>query len=251
MNLLPRPVSYVDGGRLCEYKGWHTVLVDGPPGLFTRERQVVHVGSAGQQPGPNDAMRFFSPQTTNIGGTDQGGVLFNYSGNVDLKPEKATEFEGGFDLKLLDGRVNMEATYYSKLTKDALIDAIVPPTVGSLSTVLKRNLGSVKNAGFEGLLNAQILDRRSFAWDFTFSGSTNANKLVSLGNVPPQIGATIQQRAGYPLNSYWSRRINSFDDKNGDGIIVRDEIRSGCGSPHCSMPKEVTSCTTTPIASAA
>ncbi|MDX8143594.1 beta-N-acetylhexosaminidase [Lentzea sp. BCCO 10_0061] len=34
MNLLPRPVSYVDGGRLCEYQGWQTVLVDGPPGGY-------------------------------------------------------------------------------------------------------------------------------------------------------------------------------------------------------------------------
>ena len=34
MNLLPRPVSYVDGGRLCEYRGWETVLVDGPPGGY-------------------------------------------------------------------------------------------------------------------------------------------------------------------------------------------------------------------------
>lgn len=34
MNLLPRPVSYVDGGRLCEYQGWETVLVDGPPGGY-------------------------------------------------------------------------------------------------------------------------------------------------------------------------------------------------------------------------
>ncbi len=34
MNLLPRPVSYVDGGRLVDYKGWETVLVDGPPGGY-------------------------------------------------------------------------------------------------------------------------------------------------------------------------------------------------------------------------
>ncbi|HEX7302548.1 beta-N-acetylhexosaminidase [Lentzea sp.] len=34
MNLLPRPVSYVDGGRLCEYRGWNTVLTDGPPGGY-------------------------------------------------------------------------------------------------------------------------------------------------------------------------------------------------------------------------
>ncbi|GGM97281.1 beta-N-acetylhexosaminidase [Lentzea pudingi] len=34
MNLLPRPVSYVDGGKLCEYQGWETVLVEGPPGGY-------------------------------------------------------------------------------------------------------------------------------------------------------------------------------------------------------------------------
>ncbi|MFD4673481.1 beta-N-acetylhexosaminidase [Lentzea sp. NPDC058450] len=34
MNLLPRPVSYVDGGRLCEYKGWQTVHADSPPGGY-------------------------------------------------------------------------------------------------------------------------------------------------------------------------------------------------------------------------
>ena len=177
-------------------------------------------GAAGQQPGPNDAIKFFAPTTTNINSTDQGGVIFSYAGNSDLRPERATEFEGGFDAKMLNSRINLEVTYYSKLTKDALIQSVVPPTAGSTTTTLTQNLGSVKNAGVEALLNAQLIDRRAFAWDITFSGSQNVNKLVSLGNVPPQIGSTFQQRAGYPLNSYWSRQITGYSDKNGDGILT-------------------------------
>ena len=181
-------------------------------------------GSAGQQPGPNDAIKFFAPTTTNINSADQGGVIFSYAGNAELRPERASEFEGGFDAKMLNSRVNVEVTYYSKLTKDALINSIVPPTAGAITTTLTRNLGSVKNAGIEGLINAQLIDRRAFGWDVTFSGSSNVNKLVSLGDVPPQIGSTIQQRAGYPLNSYWSRQITGYSDNNNDGIITFNEI---------------------------
>jgi TonB-linked SusC/RagA family outer membrane protein len=194
-------------------------------------------GAAGTQPGPNDAPQFFVPTTTNIAGADQGGVLYSYIGNPDLKPERATEFEGGFDAKMFNSRVNVELTYYSKLTKDALIQTVVPPTAGTtpapgVQDVLLKNLGSVKNAGVEGLINAQIIDTRRFGWDFTFSGSSNANKLVSLGDVPPQIAALSQQRAGYPLNGYWSRQITSYADANGDNII---SCPNGVGKAGCEF----------------
>jgi TonB-dependent starch-binding outer membrane protein SusC len=64
----------------------------------------------------------------------------------------------------------------------------------------------------------------------TFAGSTNNNKLISLGKlstgapVPPIIVNTQQQhREGLPLGSYFQRGI-TFNDANGDGIIARSEI---------------------------
>ena len=90
-------------------------------------------GAAGTQPGPNDALRFFQAATVNVDKADVPGVLSpNTSGvgNLDLKPERATEFEGGFDAKMFDSRVNLELTYYSKLTKDALISRVLPPSAG-------------------------------------------------------------------------------------------------------------------------
>jgi TonB-linked SusC/RagA family outer membrane protein len=183
-------------------------------------------GAAGTQPGPRDALRYFLPVNVNADRSDQGGAIISAVGNADLKPERAAEFEGGFDAKMLDSRLNLELTYYSKSTKDALIQRILPPSAG-VSTSRFENLGSVKNAGLEALINAQIVQNNRFGWDATFAASTNANKLVDLGPVPPIIGTLIQQRAGYPLNGWWARPITGYADANGDGVLSVNEVTVG------------------------
>ncbi|MEP6733835.1 MAG: SusC/RagA family TonB-linked outer membrane protein [bacterium] len=193
------------------------------PGL-TQLRIRSTYGAAGTQPGPNDATRFFQATTVNIDKVDVPGVVSPNTtgvGNANLKPERASEFEGGLDAKLFDSRVNLELTYYSKTTKDALISRVLPPSAG-VATSRFENLGAVKNAGFEALLNTQLVSNRLLGWDATFSASSNANKIVDLGPVPPIIGspqAVMSQKAGYPINGYWQRPILGFSDLNGDGII--------------------------------
>ncbi|MEO8620349.1 MAG: SusC/RagA family TonB-linked outer membrane protein [bacterium] len=186
-------------------------------------------GAAGTQPGSNDALRFFSATTVNVDKADSPGVITNGVGNLELKPERATEFEGGFDTKLFDSRVNLEVTYYSKLTKDALISRVLPPSAG-VAAARFENLGSVKNAGLEVLVNTQLVNRKQIGWDITYSASSNANKLVDLGKVPPIIGspqAVMSQKAGYPINGYWQRPITGYADTNGDGLISLNEITVG------------------------
>jgi TonB dependent receptor len=176
-------------------------------------------GASGTQPGPTDALRFFVASTANVDRTDSPSILTNTLGNAQLKPERATEFEGGFDSRLFSSRVSLEITFYNKLTKDALISHIVAPSAGVGADVRLENLGSVKNTGWEGLLSAQLLERRAIGIDVTLNGSTNANKLVSLGQgIPNIIGTLIQERPGYPLNGWWQRKY-TYQDKNGDGLI--------------------------------
>jgi TonB-linked SusC/RagA family outer membrane protein len=175
-------------------------------------------GTSGVQPGPNDAVRFFSGRAINVNNTELPGVTYTEPGNPRLQPERSNEVELGFDTRLFNNRANVEVTYYSKVTKDALIDAIVAPSAGSTVDV-RRNLGSVQNAGFEVLINTQLLDRRSLGLDVTVNGSINENKLVDMGDVPPQIGTTTRAQAGYPLFGFWERPINGWQDKNGNGIL--------------------------------
>ena len=62
------------------------------------------------------------------------------------------------------------------------------------------------------------------AIDFRVATSINANKVVSLGSTPPQIGVTNWIVAGYPINGIWAKPIISWNDANGDGILTVPEV---------------------------
>lgn len=176
-------------------------------------------GQSGVQPGPNDALRFYSANITSINNADQPTIIQAALGNEDLKPERSAEHEMGFESQLLDSRLSLDVTYYSKITTDALISAVLPPSFGSVTSQL-RNLGSVKNAGLEVAVNAQLVQRNAFGWDVNIATSANDNKVVSLGDTPPQIGTTTRTIAGYPIGGYWARPITGWEDKNGDGLLT-------------------------------
>lgn len=193
-------------------------------GAISSLRLRLANGASGVQPGPNDALRTFDAGSASIKNTDAPIEVFQAIGNDSLKPERSVEWEGGFDSRLFGNRIQFDVTYYSKLTHDALIGAIIAPSLGSGSTTQRANLGSIKNAGWEVTLGGQVIDRPNLGIDFHFSTSLNANKVVSLGSTPPQIGTTNWVVVGYPIGGIWAKPITGWSDKNGDGILTVDEV---------------------------
>lgn len=176
-------------------------------------------GASGVQPQSNDALRYFQTSLQSLQNADISGLQIAALGNPLLKPERSTEIEGGFESKFFNSRASLDVTYYNKRTKDALISAIVAPSVGSALNV-RKNLGAVRNSGWEFLASAQPFERRYLALDVSLSYSTNANKLISLGGTPPQIGTNTRVVEGYPLFGFWENKILGWQDKNGDGLLT-------------------------------
>ncbi|MGH7482206.1 MAG: TonB-dependent receptor domain-containing protein, partial [Longimicrobiales bacterium] len=102
------------------------------------------IGASGRQPGSTDALTFFSPTTAKFEGGDRPALVFTGLGNTELEPERAREVELGFDAALVESRVNVEFTFYDKLTKDALVEVPIPPSVGVDLDQFK-NVGSIRN----------------------------------------------------------------------------------------------------------
>jgi len=173
------------------------------------------------QPGPTDAVAFYSASTARLESGDAPAVVFTTLGNRNLKPERSTELELGLDGTYWNNRVTTEFTFYNKSSKDALVSRILPPSLGIGATSRLENLGEVRNAGWEALVTAQLLQHDALGWELTLNGSSNSNRLVTLGGVPNIISSsTQQQREGYPLNGWWSRGLMSYADKNGDKILT-------------------------------
>ena len=81
-------------------------------------------GKSGQQPDAFAASRLYTPIT----GPGQGALTPLAIGNPDLGPEVGRELELGFDASLLDDRVGLEFTWYSRVTKDAIVASPVRPS---------------------------------------------------------------------------------------------------------------------------
>ncbi|MGQ0767232.1 MAG: SusC/RagA family TonB-linked outer membrane protein [Gemmatimonadota bacterium] len=187
-------------------------------------------GASGAQPGTTDALRFYNGVgATLTGQVEVPGVTLGALGNADLRPEYSAETEAGFDANIWNNRLNLELTYYNKKTRDALISRNVAPSLGGVAARFE-NIGSVRNTGFEVLVNTRLLDRRVAALDLTVTGSTNKNRLLTLGEgvspIPSGNRNTQLNIPGYPLYGLWGRPV-SFNDANGDGIIVASEITYG------------------------
>jgi TonB-linked SusC/RagA family outer membrane protein len=178
------------------------------------------IGKSGVQPGQTDALRTFQVSSFNVRGSDVSTEVYNAIGNLNLKPEVASELESGFEARFFKGRASVDVTYYYKYNKDALIGAIIAPSVGSTATTQRANLGAVRNNGWEAQVTSQLVDRPWLGIDVNISASINENSVLSLGGTAPQKGVSNWIIAGYPINALFARHITGWKDKNGDGILT-------------------------------
>ena len=199
-------------------------------------------GQAGVQPGSTAKLRTYRQLARFV---SPGGLYgANYAelsgvGNDDLRPERSSEIEGGFELGLWNDRLLVDFTAFRKMTKDAIVERELAPSLG-LSSISSQfyNVGNVKNTGLEAKVNARFVDRPELQLSLEVAFAKASNTLVSLGagvepfsitasNVNP---ATAKDDGGivmpgYPLFGRWARPIAGFSDANGDGLISPNEVR--------------------------
>jgi TonB-linked SusC/RagA family outer membrane protein len=201
-------------------------------------------GQSGQRPNFRDAITFFNTQTITAGGTDFAGITVGGTGNPDLRPELSREYELGFESALFGDRIGLEFTYYDKRTKDLLVQRPLPPSLG-LTQVQFANLGTSTNKGVEGRLTARVFEVNGAQLEITAIGSTNKNKLVTLGNlpsgdpIPPIVFGPQRHVSGYPLGGFWDEGY-TFQDLNNDGVITRVNCPGQptvAGGPACEFTR--------------
>jgi TonB-linked SusC/RagA family outer membrane protein len=185
-------------------------------------------GQSGLQPDPNAALRYLLPVTSSVlvGGeaVDVPSVTLGGLGNLGLRPERSAEYEIGFDATGLDDRVDLDFTFYSKRTTDALLERELPGSLGG-TPIRFENLGEVTNKGVEVSVQARVWESDGMEWSVGLTGSRNTNELVSLGEgVPPIQGFGYAQKPGYPLYGMWWPGLESWDDANADGVIDFSEV---------------------------
>ncbi len=148
-------------------------------------------------------------------------------------PELTRELELGLDAAVLDGRVSLGITRYTRMTTGALVPF---PAPSSVSTEVGLNAGQVRNTGVEGTVEALVLERGSLRWHVGVSAAHSHNNVDDLGRFPLQIGGPQWDATGEPLGVFLVRPVLSVQDLDGDGVVTlgrcpgatADEFGPGC-----------------------
>ena len=114
--------------------------------------------------------------------------------NLDIKWETQEQWNVGLDLGFLNNRLNFTFDWYSKESKDMLMQLNLPSimgTSGNESSVLSApwgNYGDISNKGFEVSINAKPIVSKNFEWSTDFNISFNKNELRSLSGSTALLG---------------------------------------------------------------
>ncbi|MBW3655110.1 MAG: SusC/RagA family TonB-linked outer membrane protein, partial [Gemmatimonadetes bacterium] len=176
-------------------------------------------GESGQQPGFATAIRSYRAVP---GPDDVTAVTPDLVGNPELGPERGREVEVGFDAAFLDDRLGVEFTYYNKRTVDAILLRDIPPSSGFTGQQYF-NAGDIRNRGVELLLRASPVARDNVQLDLTLNLATNRNELVDFGIAgldTVQAGTFVRHVEGYPVGSWWERRLVGAEFNPTTGILV-------------------------------
>jgi TonB-linked SusC/RagA family outer membrane protein len=169
-------------------------------------------GKAGNQP-TSGKFTFL----TNL--IDEGVTGFRAStalGLPGIKPETATELEGGFDLTLFGGRTRLSATQFRKQIDDLILTAALAPSTGFASQSI--NGGQIVNHGTELELEMTPIRTDRFSWISGTTYSSAKGKVTQLP-VPGFIPAS---------GSFGSRFGNAFVQQ-GQLITVVQAV-NGCSA---------------------
>ncbi len=99
-------------------------------------------------------------------------------GNPDLKEERITEIEAGFDSRFLNDKISLSFTYYNRETRDGILNLPVPTSTG-FSTEYK-NATLIVNSGFEIDLGGTILHTNDMNFNANLSFTRNVNEVKDL-----------------------------------------------------------------------
>lgn len=170
---------------------------------------------------PAYGSKFTTMSISNITGFP-GVIVSPQEGQADIKPERQSEFETGFDLSVLKGRLGFEFTWYNKTIDDFLMQASLPASSGYTSKWV--NAGNLRNRGVELGLNARPVQTKNITWNTSVNFWLNRSLVTKL-----TIPSVPQGVFGYVLGSFQiqegrsATQILGLDGKGGISVLGNAE----------------------------
>ena len=154
-------------------------------------------------------------------------------GNSNLKWEKTSSTNVGLDISFIKSRINLSVDWYNQQSDNLLLEVNIPRHTGYQTQF--QNVGSIRNRGWEFVLNTRNINNRRFSWTTDFNISFNRSKVLRLygsdtKRMPP---GTFLIEEGSPLGQFYGYKyqgVYTTDDftQNADGSYT---LKNGLARP--------------------
>ncbi|MBR1395224.1 MAG: SusC/RagA family TonB-linked outer membrane protein [Prevotella sp.] len=133
----------------------------------------------------------------------------------DLRWEKTTSYNLGFNLGFLEDRLEVEFDFYHKDTRDLLMQTVNVPSFTGYSSIAYSNVGRMTNDGWELNFNAKkFIKIGKFSADFGLNIAQNSNLLKEMDeSVLQAINGTTwdpSKRETYPVRVQLNNSLGSI-----------------------------------------
>lgn len=142
--------------------------------------------------------------------------------NKDLKWETNYNLNIGLDFALWN-RINFTVEYYTRTTKNLLMDMPISMTTGLSSYLM--NIGEVKNQGIELEITSTNFRTKDFEWTTQFNISHNKNEVVKLDGMQTEIISGSQiRKVGKPYRTYYMVEFAGINPDTGAPQFYTNDV---------------------------
>lgn len=152
-----------------------------------------------------------------------------FKGNKDISWEKNANFNAGFDISILDRRLNLEVEYFERKVTDMLF--LKPLPISSGFAYEPQNIGDMENVGFEVTLDGTIINGKDFQLSANFNATHYKNKITKLpdnGKLDNEIivGGGRIRREGGDAYEWYMREFAGVNPSTGAALFWTDDVNN-------------------------
>lgn len=156
--------------------------------------------------------------------------------NADLKWEKLSQINAGFDAALLNNKLAISVDYFMKETKDVLTPMQILMVTGNNGGNPNVNAATLQNTGIE--VSATWRDKigKDFGYSFNVNGSFLKNKIKELGYGRTEFTQwDTKSKVGHPIGEWYLIKTDGLfrseeevqAHKNSEGKLIQPNARPG------------------------
>ena len=164
------------------------------------------------------------------------GVESTTLSNPNLGWERLREFSPGIDLALWNGKIDISADYYKRISDDLLLFEPLPLVTGASDVI--GNIGEVENEGYELEVTTRIINNTDFSWDVTGQVSTNENTVTDFAGTQQQINQITNSKRAAEFLTEVGGPISTFYGYVYDSEVPIEDVDSPFSISH-SQPNRV------------